>query len=434
MTDFSISPALQEKLTWIRAFVDEHVEHLDVLFDKSDLQVYDPNDAPSRAVLKPLQKIVKEKGLWGLHLSRELGGPGFGNVELCYINEILGRTRWAPVVFGCQAPDSGNGEILARFGTPEQKKRFLEPLQAGEIYSCFSMTEVEGGSDPTQFKCTAVLDGDEWVIDGEKWFSSNAAVAAFFIVMVQTEPDAPAHQRFSTILVPADTPGITFIRNVGLLGEPYGDGGHAHLRYNKVRVPKENLLGRRGGGFEVVQARLGGGRIHHAMRCIGINRKALEMMTERAVSRVTKGKTLAQHQLVQVDIADCWIAIEELKLLVLRTAWMLDQGQDEEARIWIGACKVRCAQISQQVTLKAMHILGSLGLTNETPFTHMLNHALVMGMADGPTEVHQMQIGRALTRNAKPVEGRFPTDYLPIRKAAAEKYLQEKRYLAGAGR
>jgi acyl-CoA dehydrogenase len=425
VVDFSISPELQEKLDWIQAFVDSDVVQMDALFGEEHL--YDPNHAESRAVLKPLQAKVKARGLWGLHLPRELGGPGFGSVELCFINEILGRTRWGSVAFGCQAPDSGNGEILARYGTPAQKKRFLEPLQAGEIYSCFSMTEVEGGSDPTQFTCKATLEGDEWVIEGEKWFSSNARTAAFFIVIALTEPDNPPHRRFSSLLVPADAPGIEFVRDVGLADEPLGHGSHAYMRYNKVRVPKDHLLGERGGGFEVAQARLGGGRIHHAMRTIGATRRALDMMLERAVSRTTKGKQLAQHQLVQVDIADCWIAVEELKLLVLKTAWILDQGREEEGRLWIGACKVRCAQVAQQVIPKAMHLLGSLGLSNETPLAAMSYVGYVMGMADGPTEIHQMQIGRTLLKTAKPAPGRFPTEHLPSRKAAAEAWLASMR-------
>ncbi len=417
MTDFSISPALQEKLDWIRAFIDREVLPMDAVFENSAL--YNAGHAASRAVLKPLQEKVKAKGLWGLHLTHELGGPGFGSVELCHINEILGRTRWGPITFGCQAPDSGNGEILARYGTPGQKQKFLGPLQAGEIYSCFSMTEVEGGSDPTQFLCKATLEGDEWVIEGEKWFSSNLRFASFAIVMVLTEPDASPHRRFSTLLVPTETPGIEIIRNVGMPIEEIGGGGHAYVRYNKVRVPAENLLGERGGGFDVAQSRLGGGRIHHAMRTIGLARRALDMMMERAVSRTTRGKRLGDHQLVQTDIAECWIKVEELKLLVLKTAWLLDQGKDDESRLWIGACKVRCAQVAMDVTTKAMHLLGSLGVSNETPLALMLINALSMGIADGPTEVHQMQIGRNLLKAAEPAAGRFPTEHLPAQRAAA---------------
>ena len=420
MIDFSLSPEFTAKLDWIRDFVRDQVEPMDALFDQQHSQVYDTKDAASRSVLKPLQQIVKGKNLWGLHLPLHLGGPGFGNVQLTYINEILGRSRWAPVVFGCQAPDSGNGEILARYGTEEQKKRFLEPLQNGEIYSCFSMTEVEGGSDPTQFRLTAELDGDEWIINGEKWYSSNAHHAAFLIVFARTEGDErPRHERFSTLLVPTDTPGIEIVRHVGIVGEPYGEGGHPHLHYNNVRVPRENLLGGRGDGFKVAQSRLAGGRIHHAMRTVGQAKKALEMMTERAVSRVTQGEQLSRKQLVQVDVAECWIKIEELQLLVLRTAWMIDQNMEEEARIWIAACKVRCAQVVEHVISKAMHLLGSLGLSNLTPLARMYMEAPIMGMADGPSEIHQMQIGRTILKRATPAKHRFPTDYLPDLKAHA---------------
>lgn len=437
MTDFSLSPEFQAKLDWIRDFVREKVEPMDYLFDQYGSQPYDVTDVASRAVLKPLQAIVKEKGLWGLHLPQELGGPGFGSVQLTYINEILGRSFWAPTVFGCQAPDSGNGEILARFGTEAQKRQFLDPLQAGEIYSCFSMTEVEGGSDPTQFRLSAKLEGDEWVLNGEKWFSSNGHHAAFFIVIARTESDdRPRHERFSAILVPAGTPGIEIVQQVGIFGEPYGDGGHPHLRYNNVRVPRENMLGAPGEGFKVAQARLGGGRIHHAMRTVGQARKALEMMIERAASRSTQGELLARKQLVQVDVADCWIMIEELQLLILKTAWLLDRGMEHEAIRWIGACKVRCAQVIDHVIRKATHLLGSLGLTNLTPLARVYYSAPVMGMADGPTEIHQMQVGRILLKDAKPAPGRFPTDYLPDLKANAEALYGEqvRAALAAAGR
>ena len=431
MVNFSLSAEFQAQLDWIRDFVREKVEPMDDLFDQSHSQLYDWRDEKSRAVLKPLQQLVKEKGLWGLHLPKSLGGPGFGNVELTFINELLGRTQWGPVVFGCQAPDSGNGEILARFGSEVQKRRFLDPLQAGDIYSCFSMTEVDGGSDPTQFRLTAALENDEWVVNGEKWYSSNAQHAAFFIVVARTEgDDRPPHERFSTILVPAETPGLEIIRYAGTIGEPYGEGGHPHLRYHNVRVPRDYLLGARGEGFKVAQSRLAGGRIHHAMRTVGQAKKALAMMTERAVSRVTKGEQLSRKQLVQVDVADCWIMIEELQLLVLKTAWLIDEELDEEARVWIAACKVRCAQVIEHVVRKAMHLLGSLGLSNLTPLARMYVEAPIMGMADGPTEIHQMQIGRTILKRAVPAPGRFPTDYLPDRKARAETMLAGGRLMA----
>ncbi|EQA96603.1 acyl-CoA dehydrogenase family protein [Sphingobium baderi] len=419
MIDFRLDPAFEEKLEWVRTFVREKIDPLDALIDEH-VAPWNPRDKKAMAVVRPLQAEVRAQGLWGLHLPPELGGPGFGQVELCHLNEILGRTNWGPTIFGCQAPDSGNSEILARFGTEEHKKRFLEPLLANEIVSCFSMTEVEGGSDPTQFRCSAVLEGDEWVINGEKWFSSNAAQAEFFIAMVVTEPDAPRYERLSAIIVPHDTPGISFVSQPGMAGEPYPIGSHSHVRYDNVRVPRENLLGERGGGFKVAQARLGGGRIHHAMRVIGMCRKAIDMMGERAHSRITQGETLARKQLVQVDIGQCWIEVEQFKLLVMRTAWMFDNHMEKEALPWIAACKVACAQISHNVIFKAMHMLGSLGVSNQTPLARMWSSLLAMGMADGPTEIHQMFAGRAVLKNYQAAPGRFPTDYIPDLRARAE--------------
>jgi acyl-CoA dehydrogenase len=422
MIDFRLDPEFEKKLDWVRAFVREEVEPFDALFDDYSAP-FNPHDKAAMAALRPLQARVREQGLWGLHLPPDLGGPGFGQVELCFLNEILGGTSWGPTVFGCQAPDSGNGEILARFGTPEQKEKYLKPLLANEIFSCFSMTEVEGGSDPTQFTTSAVLDGDEWVINGEKWFSSNARFAGFIIVMAVTEPDAPRYQRMSTLLVPPDAPGLEFLSEPGMAGEPYASGSHAHLRYNNVRVPRENLLGGRGDGFKVAQSRLGGGRIHHAMRVVGMCRKALDMMCERAVSRTTQGELLSKKQLPQLDIGQSWIELEQFKLLVLRTAWMFDQHMDEEARPWIAACKVACAQVSHNIIFRAMHLLGSLGVSNHTPLSRMWGTVLAMGMADGPTEIHQMYAGRHQLKGAKPAPGRFPSNYLPdVRRRAEAKF------------
>ncbi len=420
MIDFSLSPEFAATLDWIRDFVRENVEPMDAAFDHDHTLPYNRHDEASRRILKPLQRIVKAKGLWGIHLPPHLGGPGLTTVELAFVNFILGRTTWGPVTFGAQAPDSGNGEILAQFGTPEQKERWLKPLWDGDCHSCFSMTEVEGGSDPTQFTCQAVLDGDEWVIDGEKWYSSNAHLADFLIVVAKTDPDAAnVHERFSTIIVPQGTPGLEIVRQVGLASDRYGAPGHPHLRYDNCRVPAANLLGPRGRGFKVAQARLGGGRIHHAMRAVGMAAKMLEMMTERAVSRVTKGKPLAAHQLVQMDVAECWMEIEQLRLLVLKTSWLLDQRRDEEARQWIGACKVRCAEVTRTVSRKAMHLMGSLGMSNMTPLRNQMLSAEILGMADGPSEIHQMQIGRAVLKTGKPSTGRFPSFYLPTLKAEA---------------
>ena len=423
MFDFSPDPAFEVKLAWVRRFVEEEVQLLDALFYEPHNAPYDHKDKTAYAILRSLQAEVTKQGLWAMHLPPELGGPGFSTVELGLLNEILGRTVWGPMVFGCQAPDSGNGEIIARFGSEEQKERYLKPLLNSQIVSCFSMTEVEGGSDPTQFTTRAVLDCDEWVINGEKWFSSNADVASFLIVVAVTDPDADPYNRLSMLIVPTDTAGIELVRGAGLSGEPYGVGSHMHVRYNNVRVPKSAMLGPRGGGFMVAQSRLGGGRIHHAMRTVGLCRRALDMMCERANSRVTKGSLLARKQLVQMDVGQCWIQLEQFKLLVLRTAWMFDQHMEEEARPWIAACKVACAEVSHNILFKAMHLLGSLGISNMTPLARAWSNMQAMGMADGPTEIHQMYAGRHELKRHKGTEGRFPKEYLPdMRERAREKF------------
>jgi acyl-CoA dehydrogenase len=411
--DFKLDEEFANKLVWVEQFVREKIEPLDALFPEHGAP-WNPRDKVAMKIVRPLQAEVKAQGLWGAHLPPELGGPGWSAVQLLHLNEILGQTHWGPTVFGCQAPDSGNSEILARFGTDAQKRRYLDPLLANEIVSCFSMTEVEGGSDPTQFTCRAELVGDEWVINGEKWFSSNARFAEFNIVVCVTDPDAPTYNKMSTILVPYDTPGITILSNPGLPGEAFPDGTHAHIRYENVRVPADALLGPRGGGFMVAQSRLGGGRIHHAMRTIGMCKKAIDMMTQRAHARVTKGSTLAKKQLVQVDIGQAWIQWQQFRLLVLRTAWMFDNHMEKEALPWIAACKVACAQVSQDIIFKAAHMLGSLGVSNQTPLGRMwASTVMAMGMADGPTEIHQMFVARALLKEAQPYEGRFPPEYLP---------------------
>jgi acyl-CoA dehydrogenase len=415
MIDFSLEPEFEAKLEWIRNFVREEVEPLDAIFDYSTNAPYDVTNKGAMEILRKLQAEVREQGLWAPHLDPELGGLGFGQAKLCFINEILGRSNWAPRVFGAQAPDSGNSEILARFGTQEQKDRFLKPLLDGEIISCYSMTEPDGGSDPTNFSTRAVKDGDEWVITGEKWFSSNAKYAAFLITPVITHPEAEPHRRMTMFLVPRETPGLNFRRNVGLWGEKGEKATHVFMHYDSVRLPESAILGAPGEGFRVAQSRLGGGRIHHAMRTVGLCQKALEMACERAVSRKTRGGMISELGVVQDQIGGWWAKLQQFRLLVLHTAWLYDQGEakQREAYIQTAAVKVMTAEVSETIIWGAAHLHGSLGASNEMRFGQMIGAAFRMGIVDGPTELHRATLGRQILKRTPPAAGRFPTDHLP---------------------
>ncbi len=265
MWDFSTEPEFQEKLDWMDEFIRTEIEPLDQVLD---VNVFESPTGALRTLVNSLKQEVRDHDLWACHLDPSLGGQGYGQLKLALMNELLGRSMWAPIIFGCAAPDTGNAEIIAAYGTPEQKAKWLQPLLDGEVFSCYSMTEPHGGSDPTQFKCRAERDGDEWVINGDKFFSSNLRTASFIIVMCVTNPDVHPYQGMSMLLVPSDTPGIRVLQDIGHLGQRFGGGMHAHVRYENVRVPAENLLGGEGKAFEVAQRRLGGGRIHHAMRTV----------------------------------------------------------------------------------------------------------------------------------------------------------------------
>jgi acyl-CoA dehydrogenase len=414
--DFETDAEFQRELDWLNTFVREEVEPLDMLLG----EVYDIRDERAKKLLNPLKQRVKERGLWACHLGSELGGQGYGQLKLALMNEILGRSRFAPLVFGCQAPDSGNAEILAHYGTPAQKERYLQPLLNGEILSCYSMTEPHAGADPTLFTTRAVRDGNEWVINGEKWFSSNARWSSFLIVMAVTDPDVDAHGGMSMFIVPTNTPGVNIVRNVGVGAEHPDHAAHAYIRYENVRVPADHLLGKPGGAFVIAQTRLGGGRIHHAMRTIAQLRKAFDMMCERALSREVRGGKLADLQMTQEKIADSWIEIEQFRLLVLRTAWLIDKYKDyKRVRKDIAAVKVAMPKVYHDVVYRAMHLHGSLGVSDEMPFTAMLMGAAVMGIADGPSEVHKITIARQVLREYKGVDGLFPSAHLPSRLASA---------------
>lgn len=421
--DFSTEPEFQAKLDWISEFVREEVEPLDLAFPGRS---YRPLTPELRKVVDPLKERVREQGLWACHLGPELGGQGFGQLKLALMNEILGTSGWAPIIFGTQAPDTGNAEILAHYGTEEQKRAYLAPLLEGEVFSCYSMTEPHAGSDPTMFTTRAWREGGEWVIEGEKFFSSNARVASFLIVMAVTDPEVSPYQGMSMFLVPTDTPGVEILRNVGLFGESEGEGMHAHIRYNRVRVPEENLLGGEGQAFVIAQTRLGGGRIHHAMRTVGNARRAFDMMCERVLSRETKGSRLADKGQVQEQIADSYAQIEQFRLLVLYTAWLIDQTQDyRQTRKQIAACKVATGQVLHDVVWRAMHIHGALGMSNEMPFGGLWQQAAMMGIVDGPTEVHKQTVAKQVLKDYEPAPDRWPSAWLPRRREQARKKFAE---------
>ena len=342
------------------------------------------------------------------------------------MNEILGRSRFGPSVFGCQAPDSGNAEILAHYGTSEQKTRFLQPLLDGKIASCYSMTEPQAGADPAEFTCSAKRDGDDWVINGEKWFASHARFAEFLLVMVVTNSETPIHAGASILLIEKDTDGLEILRNAAV--GPYveqGDGVHGYLRFTDCRVPAENLLGEEGKGFLVAQTRLGGGRIHHAMRSVGVLKKAMDMMCERVLSRTTKGELLANKQFTQEKIADTYTEIMQYRLHVLYTAWLIDKYKEynREVRKEISAIKASTPKILQEVVYRAMHIHGSLGMSDELPFMNMWANIPELGVVDGPTEVHKVGVAKAVLRDYEPTNDLFPSYHIPSHyEAAMRKY------------
>jgi acyl-CoA dehydrogenase len=415
--DFETDPEYQAQLDWADAFVREEVEPLDLVF--SGL-VFTPPDDRLRKIIDPLKEEVRRQDLWATHLGPDLGGKGHGQLKLSLLNEILGRSQWAPVIFGCQAPDTGNAEIIAHYGTLEQKERYLRPLLEGEIFSCYSMTEPHAGADPTMFQTRARRDGDEWIINGWKFFSSNAKTAAFLIVMAVTDPDVSAYQGMSMFLVPTDTPGVNIVRNVGLGGEPEDEGSHALIHYDDVRVPTTALLGGEGQAFAIAQTRLGGGRIHHAMRTIGLAKKALDMMCERALSRTTQGSLLADKQFVQGYIADSYAQLMQFRLFVIYTAWSIDKHNDyRKVRKDIAAIKVLMPDVLHDIAQRAMQVHGALGVSNEMPFHGMMLGAAVMGLADGPTEVHKVTVARQVLRDYRPSDDLWPTQHRPKLLAAA---------------
>jgi acyl-CoA dehydrogenase len=370
---------------------------------------------PYPANLTAVREKAKGEGLWNLFMPDERFGPGLKNWEYGLLCEEMGRSPMAaPMAFNCSAPDTGNMEILAEHGTEAQREQWLEPLMEGRIRSCFSMTEPEvSGSDPTLLQASAVLDSDEWVVDGHKWFTSGAVGADLAIAMVITDPEAPPYARASMICVPTDTPGFNLVRPIPVMGHDRGPG-HCEIRYESCRVPAENLLGERGAGFAIAQDRLGPGRIHHCMRAIGTAERAHEMMCRRANERVAFGGPLADKQFVQEAIASSRMEIDQARLLTLFAAWKMDTQGKRAARQQISAIKVVAANMVMDVLDRAIQIHGSLGMSDDTPLAALWRFSRMLRLADGPDEVHKMVLARReLNRWAKRAEAESTGDLEP---------------------
>jgi acyl-CoA dehydrogenase len=373
-------------------FMDEQVYPNERTYQEQVEASGDPHGEPP--IMKELRAKAKGLGLWNLFLPDPELGPGLSNLEYTPLCEIMGRSGIAPRVFNCQAPDTGNAEILAEFGTKEQKERWLKPLLEGEIRSCFSMTEPEvSGADPTGLQTRADRDGDHYVINGHKWYTSGAIGARFAIVMAATNRAAAPHERQSQIIVPTDTPGFNILRAVSVMGHA-GGGGHCEIRYENCRVPVANRLGPENGGFMIAQARLGPGRIHHCMRAIGMAERAFEIMCRHANTRVAFGGPLGEKQFVQEWVATSRMEIDQARLLTLHAAWKMDKYGKKAARQEISMIKVVVPNMLMQVLDRAIQCLGSLGMSDDTPIAAMWRNGRSLRIADGPDEVHKMVIAR----------------------------------------
>ena len=388
MIDFSIPPELEAVQKRATAFMDEFVY-------PNENKLIEDEGLPA-ALERELQQKVKALELWSPNLPREWGGMGIGFIGQALVNEIAGRSVIAPRLFGNAAPDAGNAELLLIAATPEQKDKYLRPLAAGDVRSCFAMTEPEvAGSDPTGLRTTAVRDGDEWVINGHKWFTSGAIGSAFAIVMAVTDTAADSHHRASMILAPTDTPGFNIVRNIPVMGSG-GVGGHCEVRFEDCRVPVNNLLGELGQGFKLAQARLGPGRIQHCMRWIGAAQRSLDMMCAYALKRQSFGEPLAKKQSVQNWIADSAAEISAARLMTMNAAWKLDRGDD--ARIEISLIKFFGARVLHDVIDRAIQVHGALGYSKDTPLEMFYRDARAARIYDGPDEVHRQVVAQRILK------------------------------------
>jgi alkylation response protein AidB-like acyl-CoA dehydrogenase len=391
--DFTVSSKMQTIIGMVAEFVENELIPLEPEFLHRPFADLVP-------VLEDKRRMVRRMELWGPNHPREYGGMGLGLVEYALVSEVLGRSPLGHYVFGCQAPDAGNIEILHLYGTPAQKEQYLRPLVAGKIRSCFSMTEVEmPGSNPLMLQTTAIKEGDDYVINGQKWYTTAADGAEFAIVMAVTDPHADAYRQASMIIVPVDTPGFNRVRNISVMGHR-GDGyfSHGEILYQSCRVPQANLLGPEGHGFIIAQERLGPGRIHHCMRWIGICHRAFDLMCARARDRVMSfsGKTLASKQIVQSWIAECAADIQAARLMVLHAAWMIETSGVKAARREISLIKFVVASTMQTTVDRALQVYGGLGMTDDTILAFFYRHERGARIYDGADEVHKVAAARRI--------------------------------------
>ena len=393
--DFALSPVAENYLDKLNSFFSKHIfpneQGYDEDIDNSDNPFHIPK------LLNELKAIAKKEELWNLFLPDSRYGPGLSNLDYAPLAEIMGKVWWSSEVFNCSAPDTGNMEILAEFGSDKQKAKWLEPLLEGEIRSCFAMTEPGiPSSDATNVQSSIVKEGNMYVINGRKWWTSNAVNpnAKLCIFMGITNPENPPYQQQSQILVPLDTEGVKIIRPMKVYGYDDGYTGHPEISFTNVRVPIENIISEEGSGFTIAQARLGPGRIHHCMRTIGVAERALELLIARAKSRSTFGKKIIDQGVVQDWIAESRIKIEQARLLTLKTAWLMDTVGKKGAKIEISAIKVAAIEASSYVVDKAIQTYGAEGLSQDTPLAKMSAGVRALRFADGPDEVHKMSIAK----------------------------------------
>ncbi|HXY92492.1 MAG TPA: acyl-CoA dehydrogenase family protein [Acidimicrobiia bacterium] len=392
--DFALSPRAEELRRELAEFVADVVEPAVPLAKTQVEESGDPHFHPP--VMEDLKKEAKARGLWNLFLPDPRYGAGLSNLDYAPLCELMGRSPLSQEATNCSAPDTGNMEILAEFGTPLQREQFLQPLLDGETRSCFAMTEpFVASSDATNITSRIERDGDHYVINAHKWFTSGAASkrCSFAILMGVSDPHGDAHRRHSMVIVPLDAPGVSIVRSIPVFGRDHGMG-HCETLYESVRVPQEYLLGEEGGGFALAQARLGPGRIHHCMRAIGMAERALELMCQRAQTRVTFGKHLADQGVIQERIAESRIDIEQARLLTLKAAWLIDTVGKKGARFEIGAIKVVAARLATTVIDRAIQTFGGAGVSDDWPLAEMYAHARTLHLVDGPDEVHLQQIAR----------------------------------------